>query len=108
MAGAGSGAAPDGAHSRYSAGALGWRPAGRRANFVVLIVGALLVALAVVRSRRGSAAASPVPVAVGREPDVTDHEGIAPRLKASRKRDRRFLAALGGVTRAPRRRREIA
>ncbi len=30
----------------------------------------------------------------GASPDIEDREGITPRLKASRKRDRRFLAAL--------------
>lgn len=39
----------------------------------------------------------------GASPDIADREGISPRLKASRKRDGQFLAALGGVTRATRR-----
>jgi ankyrin repeat protein len=30
----------------------------------------------------------------GASPDTTDHDGVSPRLKASRKRDKRFLAAL--------------
>ena len=30
----------------------------------------------------------------GASPDITDHRGVSPRLKASRKRDKRFLAAL--------------
>ena len=34
----------------------------------------------------------------GASPDITDHDGVSPRLKASRKRDKRFLAALGRGT----------
>ena len=30
----------------------------------------------------------------GASPDITDHDGVSSRLKASRKRDKRFLAAL--------------
>jgi ankyrin repeat protein len=30
----------------------------------------------------------------GASPDIEDQDGITPRLKASRKRDKRFLAAL--------------
>lgn len=30
----------------------------------------------------------------GASPDITDHDGVSPRLKASRKRAKRFLAAL--------------
>ncbi|HLA11515.1 MAG TPA: ankyrin repeat domain-containing protein [Pyrinomonadaceae bacterium] len=30
----------------------------------------------------------------GASPDIEDHEGVSPRLKASRKRDKKFLAAL--------------
>ncbi|HEY6223758.1 MAG TPA: ankyrin repeat domain-containing protein [Gemmatimonadales bacterium] len=33
-------------------------------------------------------------VAHGASPHVSDHDGVSPRLKASRKRDRRFFAAL--------------
>ncbi len=33
-------------------------------------------------------------VAHGASPDIADHDGVSPRLKASRKRDKRFLAAL--------------
>lgn len=32
----------------------------------------------------------------GASPDVAAHNGVSPRLKASRKRDKRFAAALGG------------
>ena len=31
----------------------------------------------------------------GASPDIKDHDGVSPRLKASRKRDKRFLRALG-------------
>jgi hypothetical protein len=31
----------------------------------------------------------------GASPDVADNEGISPRLRASRKRDKRFATALG-------------
>jgi hypothetical protein len=30
----------------------------------------------------------------GASPDLQDHDGVSPKLKASRKRDKRFLAAL--------------
>lgn len=30
----------------------------------------------------------------GASPDITDHEGVSPRLRASRKRDKRFAAAI--------------
>jgi ankyrin repeat protein len=32
----------------------------------------------------------------GASPDIPDHTGVSPKLKASRKRDQRFLAALDG------------
>ena len=33
-------------------------------------------------------------VAHGASPEITDHDGVSPKLKASRKRDKRYLAAL--------------